>query len=73
MLAERTEDLIKFFKEDKEACFFSSNEELVKKAKWLIENPKIRKKIAKAGFSRVWEDGHDVKSRALEFITALKN
>lgn len=72
MLAERTDDLLRLFKEDKEACFFSSQEELVKKARWLVENPDIREKIAQAGLRRVWADGHDVKSRAQKFISVVE-
>ncbi|MEM7063173.1 MAG: glycosyltransferase [Cyanobacteria bacterium P01_B01_bin.77] len=72
MLAERTDDLMRFFKEDEEACFFSSDEELVRKAKWLLDNPNIRKSIAQAGLRRVWADGHDVKSRASSFIETVK-
>jgi hypothetical protein len=72
MLAERTDDLLNMFKEDEEACFFSSNEELVAKAKWLLANPDIRERIAQAGLRRVWADGHDVNSRARTFVDALK-
>lgn len=72
MLAERTDDLLSMFEENKEACFFSSTEELVAKAKWLIDNPEIADKIAQAGLRRVWADGHDVKSRAAEFIDAIQ-
>ena len=68
MLAERTDDLLRLFKEDEEACFFSSAEELVEKARWLLENPDIRERIAHAGMRRVWADGHDVTSRAKQFI-----
>ena len=71
MLAERTDDLMQFFKEDEEACFFSSTEELVRKAKWLINNPDIRERIAKAGLRRVWSDGHDVTSRARDFLEKI--
>ena len=71
MLAERTDDLLGMFKENKEACFFSSREELVAKARWLVANPEIRDKIAQAGLRRVWADGHDVKSRAAAFLSAL--
>lgn len=68
MLAERTADLMRFFKEDEEACFFSTQDELVTKAKWLIDNPDIRERIAQAGLRRVWADGHDVGSRAKYFV-----
>lgn len=71
MLAERTEDLQRLFREDEEACFFSSNEELVEKVRWLLANPEIRERIAAAGLQRVWADGHDVASRAKQFLQAL--
>lgn len=71
MLAERTDDLIQFFKEDEEACFFSSPEELVSKAQWLISNPVIRERIAQSGLRRVWADGHDVESRASDFLAMV--
>ena len=71
MLAERTNDLVELFKEDEEACFFSTNEELLEKARWLLKNPDIRIRIAQAGLRRVWSDGHDVSSRAKQFLEAL--
>jgi spore maturation protein CgeB len=74
MLAERTEDLQKLFREDEEACFFSSNEELVEKVRWLLANSETREHIALAGMHRVWVDGHDVNSRTNnEFITQISN
>lgn len=71
MLAERTDDLMQFFKEDDEACFFSSPEELVRKARWLIHNHDVRERIAQAGLRRVWADGHDVTSRARQFLQKI--
>lgn len=71
MLAERTDDLLRIFKEDEEACFFSTHEELVEKARWLLANPDIRERIAKAGLKRVWESEHDVTSRARTFLSFL--
>lgn len=71
MLAERTEDLLRLFKEDEEACFFSSNKELVEKTRWLLGNPHIRERIAQAGMRRVWADEHDVISRAKSFLISL--
>jgi spore maturation protein CgeB len=73
LLAERTDDLMMFFKEDKEACFFSSPEEMILKAQWLIDNPDIRERIAQAGLSRVWADGHDVVSRAKYFLSVVNS
>lgn len=71
MLAERTDDLQRLFREDEEACFFSSNQELVSKVRWLLANPDIRERIAAAGLRRVWADGHDVRSRAREFLREI--
>jgi len=73
MLAERTADLTRMFKEDKEACFFSSNDELVEKARYLLSNPQVRERIAQAGMQRVWSDAHDVQSRAKQFLFMLSN
>lgn len=71
MLAERTNDLLGMFNENEEACFFSSNEELVEKVQWLLANPDIRMRIAAAGMNRVWKDGHDVNTRAKQFLLQL--
>lgn len=71
MLAERTPDLLRMFKEDEEACFFSSVDEMIEKARWLVDNDAIRNKIAEAGLRRVWSEGHDVGSRARQFLGLL--
>jgi hypothetical protein len=73
MLAERTQDLMNMFKENVEACFFSSEQELLSKVTWLLKNPDIRSKIAEAGMKRVWKDKHDVESRAKEMINKLQS
>jgi spore maturation protein CgeB len=49
----------------------SSKEELVEKALWLVNHEDEIKRIAVAGKNRVWKDGHDVKSRAAEFLSML--
>jgi spore maturation protein CgeB len=72
LLAERTDDLLGIFDEDKEACFFSSRKELLEKLDWLIRDDSTRAEIARAGLRRVWRDGHDVKSRAEGFLNAIK-
>ncbi|MEI8087473.1 MAG: glycosyltransferase, partial [Paludibacter sp.] len=71
MLAERTDNLMSFFKEDEEACYFSTSDELVRKAHWLLNNPDIRDRIAQAGLRRVWVDGHDVANRAKYFLSMV--
>jgi spore maturation protein CgeB len=72
LLAERTRDLEMMFKEDEEACFFSTPDEAVSKVNWLLENPEIRERIAQAGAHRIWKDGGDVFSRAKSFLQSIK-
>lgn len=71
MLAERTPELLQMFKENEDACFFSSTEELVDKTKYLLRNPAKRQQISDAGRRRVWLDGHDVKSRVAEAMKII--
>jgi hypothetical protein len=71
MLAERTADLTAMFKEDEEACFFSSPDELVSKAHWLLDNTERRERIAAAGLRRVWADGHAVADRCKNLLQTL--
>ncbi len=68
LMCERTDDLKKMFIEGEEAVFFSSREELVEKALWLMEHPGEIERIAEAGRKRVWADGHDVTSRARQLM-----
>jgi spore maturation protein CgeB len=72
LLSERTEDLMKMFKEDEEAVFFSSPEELVEKALWLSQHPEDVERIARAGMERVHLDGHSVKDRMKKFVDVLE-
>lgn len=73
LLCERTSDLRQMFIEGDEAVFFSSKDELVERAVWLINHPAKIKCIAEAGMKRVWADGHDVISRSSEFVILLSN
>ena len=68
MLAERTDDLANMYKEDEEACFFANSRELLAKARKLKEDAKLREKIGRAGYSRVWHDGNDIRSRAMQLV-----
>ena len=67
------EKLTAMFKEDEEACFFSSPEELVSKARWLLDNAERRQRIAAAGLQRVWADGHAVADRCRSLLQTLES
>ena len=72
LVSERTTDLQRLFREDDEAIFFSSVDELVDKALWLRANPGIAQRIAAAGYQRVHTDGHSVNDRAHQFYEMCK-
>jgi spore maturation protein CgeB len=72
LLSERTADLLKIFREDEEAVFFSSEQELVEKVKWLKQSPERIHRIAQAGMRRVYKDNHSVEGRMREFLTHIE-
>src|SRR3569623_1631392 len=67
MLSERTPGLEAWFEEDKEAVYFSSAGEVVRKAEeWLAGNR--RETVADAALRRSWSDGHDVSVRMRQML-----
>lgn len=72
LLAERTDELMSLFKEDVEACFFDTADEMVAKVRWLLADSRKRQGIANAGQRRVWADGHDIYSRAEWFLEEIE-
>ncbi len=53
MLAERTEEHRLYLKEDVEAVYFSSTEEMINKIRFYLAHEDLREKIARAGYRRV--------------------
>ena len=70
MLGQRTADHQDIFREDEEAAFFGSEEELVAKALSYLSDPSRRQRVAKAGHLRVAgrERYEDRAARVLEVV-----
>ncbi|MGQ9682048.1 MAG: CgeB family protein [Anaerolineae bacterium] len=72
LLSERTEDLLTLFREDVEAVYFSSPEELVTKARHLLAHPRHVASIAAAGMRRCVAEGHNVQSRMAGLVALIR-
>jgi hypothetical protein len=68
MLSEYSPDLATLFREGEEADFFRSGAELVDKVHFYLANDEVRRRVAAAGYRRVYADGHDVTSRMREML-----
>lgn len=63
MLAERTAEHEQLFEDGSEACFFSSDDELLLLCRKYLENDSERERIAKAGRNRCITSGYSYKER----------
>ncbi len=73
LMAPRTPELQKLFREDQEAVFWSTPEELIEKVRFFLANESARSRIASAGRQRVIEDGHDEYGRARQVISWVRS
>ena len=71
MLAERTNEHLKLFEEGKEAEFFSSNKELLKKIKYYLSHEDERKQTAQAGRERCIRSGYSNQERIKEMLLII--
>lgn len=63
LLAERTEDHLRYFEEGKEAEFFGGQEELIAKLRHYLADERGRTRIAAAGQRRAMADGYSYQAR----------
>jgi len=73
MLHERNEESIRYFKEDEEAAFFDSPEELVQRVEFYLPKTERRKEIAVNGQRRCVESGYSIDDRMKHVIQWFDN
>lgn len=71
MLAERSELHSAFFKEDKEAVYFSDKEELLQKLKYYLAHPLERLEIANAGFEKCYTGKYSHADRMKQVLIEI--
>ena len=73
MLAEASEVHKELFRENEEAVFFSSKEELLDKVKYYLEAKVEREMIATGGYSRCFKSGYDHQSRMKQILFTIND
>lgn len=71
MLAERSSVHQELFKEDEEAVFFESKEELLSKVHFYLNNELERQRIALNGYNRSFNSGYTHKDRMQKIINTI--
>lgn len=71
MLAERTEEHRRLFREGLEAAYFDSEAELLVAIQTYLKNPQLRERIAEAGRARVLSGRYDYRSRITDTLESL--
>ena len=71
MMAERTDEHLNLFAENKEAVYFSSNEELLEKCLFYLNNEQKRAKIAENGRERTIVSGYSNESMIRNMINNI--
>lgn len=71
LLAERTEQHLALFEEDKEAVYFESKEELCSKIKYYLKNDSLREEIAGNGRLRCIKSGYSNKDFIFKVLNLL--
>ncbi|MGO9059414.1 MAG: glycosyltransferase [Candidatus Binataceae bacterium] len=73
MLAERTDEHLKLFEENREAAYFGSPEELVEKVRYYLKYEDQRHLIAAAGHRKVQTGRNTYKDRLIQIIESVEH
>lgn len=73
MLSTRTTEQKNFFKEGKEADYFSTPEELKQKIDFYLKNDELRLKIAEAGYQKLLKSNYSYIDRAKQVLKVFKS
>jgi glycosyltransferase involved in cell wall biosynthesis len=72
LITDWKENLAELFEPEKEVVTYQSVEECIDKIKWLLNNPSVRNKIAKAGQMRTLKE-HTIENRVQQLNEIIKN
>ena len=71
MLAERTDEHLKLFEENKETAYFSSDDELIEKVRYFLKHDEERQRIAMSGRERCLKGGYSYQERIEKLFRQL--
>lgn len=72
MLAERSDDHLRLFKEGHEAAFFGTDEEMLEKVRYFLAHDQERAAIARAARQRCLDSGYSETERMRRMISACR-
>jgi spore maturation protein CgeB len=73
MLHERNGEVVRYFREEQEAAFFDTSEELIKHVNYYLKNPVERQRIADNGRTRSIQSDYAIDSRMKVVLAWLKS
>ncbi len=73
MLAERTNEHLDLFEEDKEAVYFSDDKELLEKVKYYLENENERLSILNNGYKKCINEDYSYDDIVIKIINKVKD
>jgi len=72
MLAERTDEHLEVFEEDRDAGYFGTPDEMIDKIRFYLANEPQRRHIAEAGYRKVLAGRHTYTDRLFQIIDAAE-